>query len=91
MRPIREDYKPRYGSDIHNALKRLAEKTVLRSGESPYLSKLFYYGMAKRKKISNMTYEYRPSEQAKNVLRSLAKYREKQLLLWAEEEFFEAF
>ncbi len=90
-RPIRKDYKPRFGSEIHHSLEQLVERGDLRSGESPYLSKLFYYGMAERKKISNAVYEYRPSERARECIALLQQQREKQLELWKEEEFFEFF
>ncbi len=90
-RPIRKDYRPRYGSEIYNALEQLVQQGTLKSGESPYLSKLFYYGMAKRRKISGVAYHYEPSEQAKQCLIVLQERRDKLVEQWAEQEFFEFF
>ena len=90
-RPIRKDYKPKYGSEIHSALEQLTRRGRLRSGESPYLSKLFYYGMARRTKISGTVYEYSPSDRAKQCIARLQEQREKLLKQWEEQEFFEFF
>lgn len=91
MRPIRKDYIPKYGSELYYALEHLVDKEELGSGDSPYLSRLFYYGMAKRTKLSGVFYRYTPSRRAKECLALLKQKREEQVKTWKEEEFFEFF